>query len=159
VGPGRARPRKGRSRWRNQGSLGRVKSPHDRPGRPPGRRREQGVEPVAHLVVVAVHEVAVPDAGVSRRTIVRWLADDGFRAEYRRRARALSAEAASAIMAAQGEAVAVLRRMLHEGSPATRVRAARALLEVGARIADDDQADRIAALEAAVDAGTIWRAA
>lgn len=62
------------------------------------------------------------------------------------------------MLAAQLEAVQVLRRMLHEGSPATRVRAARALLEVGVRIADQDHDERLSALEAAIPAHGPWAA-
>lgn len=46
-------------------------------------------------------------------------------------------------MVAQREAVEVLRGCLHDGSPATRVRAARALLELGVRVHSDDLDERL----------------
>jgi threonine synthase len=86
-------------------------------------------------------------AGVSERTVRRWLALEVFGAEYRRRSRTLADEAHSDLLAAQRQAVAALREGMSSGSPATRVRAARAVLELAARLTDEDTERRIRELE------------
>lgn len=53
----------------------------------------------------------------------------------------------SLLLAAQGKAVVTLKRALDDPSPNVRVRAARALLELGQRAADDDMDQRLTELE------------
>lgn len=86
-------------------------------------------------------------AGVSERSVRRWLDSEPFRAEYQRRARSLAADAGVDLLAASAQAVATLRAGMASGSAATRVRAARCVLELASRLADDDLADRLAELE------------
>lgn len=88
---------------------------------------------------------AASAASVTERSVRRWLASDGFRRVYREVSRAAAAGALSALLSAQTAAVAALRDALTAESPATRVRAARVLLEVGARALDDDVDQRPAA--------------
>lgn len=77
----------------------------------------------------------------------RWLASEPFAAAYRDAARESAREATSSLLAAQREAVDVLRACLRDGTPATRVRAARALLELGVRVAGEDLDERLRLLE------------
>lgn len=86
-------------------------------------------------------------AGCSERTVRRWCASEAFRNEYRCRARQLSADAGIDLLAASAQAVATLRTAMASGSPATRVRAARSVLELASKLQDDDLADRLAELE------------
>lgn len=90
---------------------------------------------------------AAADAGVNERTVRRWLDIEPFREEYRRRSRLMSQEAATDLLAAQRQAVATLREGMTSGSPATRVRAARAVMELASRWIDDDVEQRITDLE------------
>lgn len=90
---------------------------------------------------------AAESAGVSERTIRRWSAAPDFRAVYRERARVLAAQASSALLASTSRAVEALTAALTTGSPATKVRAATALLTVAARVLDDDTEHRILELE------------
>lgn len=90
---------------------------------------------------------AATTADVTERSVRRWLADDDFRNAYRAAGRAAAAEAVTALLAAQGQAVAALRTALDAESAVTRVRAARALLEVGRHAIDDDTEERIERLE------------
>lgn len=99
------------------------------------------------LVATGSTAQAATAADVTERSVRRWLADAAFRGAYRAAGRAAASEAVSALLAAQGEAVAALRLALTAQSPATRVRAARALLEVGRHALDEDIEDRIERLE------------
>lgn len=77
----------------------------------------------------------------------RWLASEGLQDALRAEGRAQARDATAVLFAAQGEAVAALRDALRAGSPATRVRAARALLEVGLRYLTHDHEERLTDLE------------
>lgn len=92
---------------------------------------------------------AATAADVTERSVRRWLTDPDFRTAFRAAGRAAASEAVTALLAAQGEAVAALRAALVAESPATRVRAARALLEVGRHAFDEDIEERIERLEEA----------
>jgi hypothetical protein len=99
------------------------------------------------LLLSRTVEEAADSIGVGRRTVERWLSDDVFADAYRALARAASATASSALLAAQLDAVETLRAALHEGSPATRVRAARALLDVGIKVREADVDQRLDKIE------------
>jgi hypothetical protein len=86
-------------------------------------------------------------AGVSERTVRRWSESEAFRAEYRRRAQSLADDAHVDLLAASAQAVQCLRAAMTNGTPATKVRAARAVLELAARLSDEDLAVRLAELE------------
>jgi transposase len=119
----------------------------DRPGNLPTRQR---VAVVALLAGGSVAETA-ERANVSDRTVRRWLSSEPFQAALRSEGRAQAREATAHLFAAQREAVQALREALRAESPATRVRAARALLEVGLRHLSDDDDERIEALERRVE--------
>lgn len=90
---------------------------------------------------------AATAARVNPSTVRRWLADPDFQQEHRRRARLLAQEATSDLLAAQRVAVACLREALATGTPATRVRAGVALLELGQRATGGDFDHRLTELE------------
>lgn len=98
---------------------------------------------------------AATAAGVTPRSIRRWLASDDFRAAYRAASRTAAGEALSRLLSAQSRAVGTLVDCLGAPSHATRVRAARALLEIGTRAIDDDLDERLDELEREMAA---WRA-
>lgn len=102
---------------------------------------------IAALMVTRTIAEAATAAGVGEKTLRRWLGSEPFATEYRAAAREAAREATSALLAAQREAVEVLRACLHDGSAATRTRAARALLDLGVRVAADDIETRLAELE------------
>lgn len=93
---------------------------------------------------------AATKAGCSERTLRRWMAQPAFSTAFRAAARESARESVSSLLAAQNEAVAVLVAAMHDGTPADRVRAARALLELGARASETDLDQRILDLEEAV---------
>jgi hypothetical protein len=99
------------------------------------------------LMLSRTVEEAADSIGVGRRTVERWLADDVFAGAYRDLARAAFRTASSALLAGQMAAVETLRAALHEGSPATRVRAARALLELGIKVREADVDQRLDKIE------------
>lgn len=111
----------------------------------------------AVLVLVATGSTseAATAAGVTDRSVRRWLASDDFRAAYRAASRTAAGEALSRLLSAQSRAVQTLLDCLTAPSHATRVRAARALLEIGARAIDDDLDERLDELEREV---AKWRA-
>lgn len=109
---------------------------------------------VVVLVATGSTGEAATAAGVTDRSVRRWLTSDDFRAAYRAASRAAAGEALSRLLSAQNRAVETLVECLTAPSPATRVRAARALLEVGTRALDDDLDQRLDDLEQEVGA---WR--
>lgn len=102
---------------------------------------------IAALMACRTVAEAAKVAGVGESTLRRWLAAGPFASAYRAAAREAAREATTALLAAQREAVQVLRSCLHDGSPATRVRAARALLELGVRVTADDIDERLSQVE------------
>jgi hypothetical protein len=73
---------------------------------------------------------AASAAGVSARTLERWLAEsDGFSAAYRAARRQVVEVAIGRLQDATGDAVATLSRNLTCGKPAVEVRAALGILE------------------------------
>jgi hypothetical protein len=106
---------------------------------------------LAALMVSRTIEDAANSVGIARRTFERWLSDPGFSAAYRGTARDASRQAISALLAAQLEAVETLRGALHDGTPATQVWAARALLEIGVRVREADTDERLDLLESEVN--------
>ena len=107
---------------------------------------------IAVRVLVASGSIAqaAQAADVTERSVRRWLEDAAFRGSYRAAGRAAASEAVTALLAAQCEAVAALRAALTVESAVTRVRAARALLEVGRHALEDDFDERLMAMESEV---------
>ncbi|MBM7780456.1 helix-turn-helix domain-containing protein [Arthrobacter tumbae] len=102
---------------------------------------------LAALAVVGSTKEAAERVGVAESTVRRWFASEPFREAYRQQSRELNGEALDDLRMAQKEAVRVLRAGLSAESPATQVRAASRLLEVGLKIRDDDIEARLADLE------------
>ncbi|MBI4491729.1 MAG: hypothetical protein HY690_02935 [Chloroflexi bacterium] len=92
---------------------------------------------------------AAKQAGVSERTVRRRLADPAFRSQLAAAQAATLASAVAALGAASGEAVTALRGLLASGPPATRLGAAKAILELGVRLRESENLERrVAELEA-----------
>jgi hypothetical protein len=99
------------------------------------------------LLTGGTAEEAAAAAQVTLRTLRRWQAQAEFSDALREFARAGFRDARSQLLAAQAEAVQVLRQALRTGSPAERIRAARTILELGLKVAEDDFDERLERLE------------
>jgi len=117
-----------------------------------------GVRANAQAVAVAglaagltMTEVA-RQAGVSDRTIRRWLKRDAFRRRVEDARTELITGTVGKLADSAGEAVATLRQLLREGNPpATRLGAARAILEMASRYRESEELERrLTVLEEAV---------
>jgi hypothetical protein len=102
---------------------------------------------VSVLLATGSTAKAAEAAGVGERQLRRWRATPEFLDALRTAGRRSADEATSHLLAAQLEAVTTLRQMLRTGTPAVRVRAARALLELGLKVADGEIDDRLDRLE------------
>ena len=124
-----------------------------------------GVRANAQAVAVAglaagltMTEVA-RQAGVSDRTIRRWLKRDAFRRRVEDARTELITGTVGKLADSAGEAVATLRQLLREGNPpATRLGAARVILEMASRYRESEELERrLTVLEEAVAAKEIGR--
>jgi hypothetical protein len=106
------------------------------------------------LACGATHDAAAARAGVGVTTVRRRLADPAFVRRLRQTQADMLGRAAGAMAAAATEAVRTLLDLQKPSvPPATRLGAARAVLELGLRVREAvDLEARIAALEAQVDA-------
>lgn len=102
---------------------------------------------IVALLVATNRAEAANRAGVSERTLTRYLADPTFRTEYRTAARDAAETAVNRILGAQERAIDTLLDVMGDGTPAARQRAARAVLEVGLRLADEDIDRRLSEVE------------
>jgi hypothetical protein len=102
------------------------------------------------LACGATVEAAAQKAGISARTIYRRLDDPAFRRQLQVLRADLVQRTAGMLTAAGGEAVKALLALLKEAiPPATRLGAARAVLELGLKVRDAAELEqRLAALEA-----------
>jgi len=98
---------------------------------------------IAALLGTPNVESAAERAGVTPRTIYRWLSgDELFQEEYRKaRQRAVDGAIAS-LQAIMSEAVETLRKNLKARNPSIQVRAAIALLEQGFRATEVHELER-----------------
>lgn len=118
------------------------------PADPAGNLRPQQIVAARALAMTGHSGEAAAQARVSERTLRRWGTEPAFAAAVRAESRTIGSEATSALLAAQGEAVRVLRAAMRDAhSPATRVRAAVAVLSIGQQVAADDLDHRLDALE------------
>jgi hypothetical protein len=101
------------------------------------------------LLTGGTAEAAAEAAGVSGRTLRRWQLSAEFADAMRSEARESFRQAHTQLLAAGLEAVAALRQALRTGSPAGKIRAARTLLELGLKVAEDDFDERLERLEEA----------
>lgn len=101
------------------------------------------------LACGATIEAAARQSGVSRRTIYRRLNDPKFRARVREARAEMVKRAAGMLTAAAGESVRTLLALQKDSvPPATRLGAARAVIELGIKVREMvELEDRIAALE------------
>jgi len=90
---------------------------------------------------------AAATVGVSERTVRRWLTDGTFTEAVQQVARDTHRAASASLLAAQRNAVGVLRDALDERSASVRIRAAVALLEYGRHAADNDIDERLGSVE------------
>ena len=89
-------------------------------------------------------------AGISERTLWRYLAEDEFQKDYREARRKAVAHGLAGVQAACSEAVGTLRDVMSNvDSPAqARVSAARCVLEMAIKVSEmDDLSERIQKLE------------
>lgn len=93
---------------------------------------------LAALIANPTHEGAAKAAGISARTLRRYLQDDEFREEYGKRCAALVTEASSRLMRSTGVAIdALLRVAGDEDAPQNaQVSAGRALLDFNLRYSE-----------------------
>jgi len=108
----------------------------------PGQLHALGV-----LLTGGTAEEAAPAARVTLRKLRRWQAQAEFSDALREFARSGFRDARSQLLAAQTEAVQVLWQALRTGSPAEKIRAARTILELGLKVAEDDYEERLKRLE------------
>ncbi len=104
---------------------------------------------IAGLLSTRTIAEAAEAAGVSSRTLERWLADnDEFVNEYRAARRRVVEGAVSRLQDATTEAVDCLKRNLTCGTPSTEVRAALGILDQAVRAVEIyDLETRLGALE------------
>jgi|SRR6266511_3721863 len=105
---------------------------------------------IAALLTEPTLEAAARRAGVSESSLLRWLRDPAFRAEYRAARRAVVEQAVSGLQHATSEAVAALRRNLTCGMPTVEISAAKAVLDFAVKGVElIDLAERVEMLEQA----------
>lgn len=108
---------------------------------------------IAALLTSSTNEAAAKKAGVSLRTLNRWLVEPNFRRALRLAQDEALERTFNRLAAVGAEAVQVLLEVAadKEAAPAARVSAARAILENLLRYTElHSLAERIAALEAAL---------
>ena len=89
---------------------------------------------LAALLVSSSMPEAAEAAGVSERTIRRWLSEDAvFRDEYRRQRRAMIDSTVGFLQSAMSNAIVALNEAVLHGAPNNRIRAALGLLDHGLR--------------------------
>jgi hypothetical protein len=96
----------------------------------------------------ATVEGAARQCGLSERTAYRRLADPGFQTRQQELRADMARRAAGALAAAGTEAVGTLQALLKSESEATRLAAARAIIQLGQKLREgNDWHERLAALE------------
>ena len=116
-----------------------------------GRKQEAAI---AALLSQRNQEEAAKTAGVSKRTLIRWLSLPVFQAAYREARRAAMSQANARLQQAASAAVSALLKVLVDPSTpaAARVRAADCVLARGNQGIENEDLDvRLAALERAAE--------
>ncbi|MFL5330040.1 MAG: hypothetical protein ACJ8C4_14135 [Gemmataceae bacterium] len=114
------------------------------------KSRKKGDAPLLLAMACgATVEQAARQAGLSDRTIYRRLKDPEFRKELQAVRDDMVRRSAGMLTAAAGEAVKTLAALMSSGvPPATRLGAARAVLEIGIKVREvSELAERVANLE------------
>jgi hypothetical protein len=109
---------------------------------------------IAALLSQRNQEEAAKTAGVSKRTLIRWLSLPVFQAAYREARRAAMSQANARLQQAASAAVSALLKVLVDPSTpaAARVRAADCVLARGNQGIENEDLDvRLAALERAAE--------
>ena len=120
-----------------------------------GKRLRREAAAIAALLAEPTVEAAAKRAGISESTLLRWLQDAAFSAEYRAARRAVVEGAIGRLQQTATQVVDALARNLRCGIPAVEVGAAKAVLDQAMRGLELlDLAERVAALEQAADAAT-----
>ncbi len=114
------------------------------------RRRRRGEDVLLNaLAGGAIVEAAAGQVGMSERTVYRRLADPGFRRRLEELRAEMARRTASSLTAAGPKAVEVLLELLDSPSEATRLGAARLILQLGPKLREaSDLEARLAAIEA-----------
>lgn len=113
---------------------------------------------IAALAGGATVTAAAERAGVSQRTIFRRLQDAGFRRQVSDARSAMVSEAVGLLARASGGAAITLAALLKADSEQVRLGAARAIIELGAKLRETEELEqRIAALEALPPMGEVRR--
>ena len=115
----------------------------DTPGNLTGRQ----LHAIGSLLAGGKPEEAAAAAGVSVRTLRRWQATPEFQEALRGFSRAIFRESDSLLQAASKDAAAKLWEVTRTGDPATAIRAAAKILELGRIAADADLEERLERLE------------
>ena len=111
-------------------------------------------ESIAALLTERNIEEAAHKAGISIRTLLRWLKEPAFDKAYRDARRAVFKQSIARMQQATGAAVTTLLKiMVDQNTPAsTRVRAADSILDHSAKAIEiEDIEARVSELEAATD--------
>ncbi|NLL88982.1 MAG: hypothetical protein GX228_08680 [Firmicutes bacterium] len=111
--------------------------------------RKQELAIVALLELPTATDVA-EHVGVNPKTLYRWQSEPHFKAAYRKARHEAMGSAIARLQQASNEAVDTLRDVMgdQEATPASRVTAARAVLELGLRATELELVDeRLARLE------------
>lgn len=111
-------------------------------------RKQEAV--IAALLSARTLQDAAQTAGISVRTLRRWLENDDFREKYRRAKSELVGFATGRLKGAMAKAVAVLEDVAEtkDSPPAARVSASRAIVELALHSHEvEAMEDRIAELE------------
>jgi hypothetical protein len=102
---------------------------------------------IGSLLAGGTPEEAAAAAKVSVRTLRRWQAMHELQEALREFSRAIFRDSHSLLQAASKDAVAKLWEVTRTGDPATAIRAAAKILELGLKVADDDWDERLERLE------------
>ena len=114
-------------------------------------RREEAA--IAALLTEPTIVTAAAKAGISESTLLRWLQDPEFSAQFRTARRAAVDQAVSQLQQATGDAVATLTRNLTCGVPTAEIAAAKSVIDFALKGVElGELAERIAALEQQAEA-------
>jgi hypothetical protein len=115
-----------------------------------GKRPRREEAAVAALLAEPTIEAAAKRVGISESTLLRWLAEPAFKAQYRAARRQVVEGAIGRLQAVATKAVDALARNLTCGIPAVEVGAARSVLDQAIKAVElVDLAERVEQLELA----------
>jgi len=111
-------------------------------------RREEAA--IAALLTEPTIALAAAKAGIGEATILRWLREPSFGAQYRAARRTVVESAIGRLQQATSDAVAALSRNLQCGVPASEIAAAKAIIDFAVKGLElVDLAERVEQLEQA----------